>query len=278
MAEELEGEEMHIKDLTPDQLSHYDELLKAIALFEMIGGVFGVVSVGRTVARAWDYFLANPVFPIVCTFFLILYVLCFVAGLLLWRKHALGIVLSRIIQALQIPQFTIAGFLYLFVAGLDFTLTVGAARYNLGFSLGSRWYGALTPQSAPFSLGVNFVAAFIFAYLLKRRPKAPGIIYDSQTSLEWYVGPDKDTSWYEAKSWVENLTIGGGGWRMPTREELKGLHMNPAFKTTGWSVWSGEKKGSSAAWGFNFNNGNENWNTRSHSYYGGRGFAVRSRR
>lgn len=80
---------------------------------------------------------------------------------------------------------------------------------------------------------------------------ASGIIYDLQTGLEWYVGPDRDTTWDEARAWVKNLTVGDGGWRMPTRAELKTLYkkgvgirnMDPGFKTTGYWVWSGETKG-----------------------------------
>jgi hypothetical protein len=114
---------------------------------------------------------------------------------------------------------------------------------------------------------------------------ATGVVYDKNTSLEWFVGPDRDTTWDEAKSWVANLTVGGGGWRMPTRKELETLYqegagtrnMTPLLETTGWWVWSGETKGSSSAWYFYFYDGNEDWTYRSGSN-GSRGFAVRSRR
>jgi hypothetical protein len=114
---------------------------------------------------------------------------------------------------------------------------------------------------------------------------ATGVVYDKNTGLEWYVGPDVKTSWYKAKSWVENLTVGGGGWRMPTRKELKTLYKNgagkrnmtPLLKTDGWWVWSGETKGSSSSWNFNFGSGDEDWGARGYSD-DRRGFAVRSRR
>ncbi len=113
-----------------------------------------------------------------------------------------------------------------------------------------------------------------------------GVVKDTETGLEWYAGPDKDTSWNEAKRWIESLNVAGGGWRMPTRKELKALYklgagkrnMTPLLKTTGWVVWSGETKGSSSAWYFLFNGGYENWYVRDGSYDGLRGFAVRSRR
>jgi serine/threonine protein kinase len=111
----------------------------------------------------------------------------------------------------------------------------------------------------------------------------PGIIF--KNGLEWYVGPDRDTTWAEAKKWVENLSVGGGGWRMPTRSELEGLYekgrgtrnMDPAFKTTGWYVWSGETKRASSAWIFDFFFGPGYWIDRNFSS-SWRAFAVRSRR
>jgi len=86
------------------------------------------------------------------------------------------------------------------------------------------------------------------------------IYYDKNTDLEWLAGPDKPTNWYDAKKWVESLTaVAGGGWRMPTREELKTLYqkgekcnIKPFLKTTGCWIWSGETKDSSSAWGYDY--------------------------
>ena len=86
------------------------------------------------------------------------------------------------------------------------------------------------------------------------------IYYAENTGLEWLAGPDKATNWYDAKKWVDSLTAAaGGGWRMPTMEELKTIYqkrqkcnIKTFFKTTGCWVWSGEIKGSSAAWGYDY--------------------------
>lgn len=114
---------------------------------------------------------------------------------------------------------------------------------------------------------------------------ASGVVFDKNTGLEWYAGPDYDTTWDKAKRWVKSLSVSGGGWRMPTRKELETLfkegagtrNMTFLLKTTGWWVWSGEKKGSSSAWNFGFNYGIEGWVGRNNSR-NLRGFAVRSRR
>ena len=111
-----------------------------------------------------------------------------------------------------------------------------------------------------------------------------GIVKDTKTGLEWKVGPDKDTNWYEARSWVRNLNIEGGGWRLPTKNELEGLHnfgagrlnMTPLLKTTGRCVWSAveeETKWVSDAWKFCFDTGEGLMYWKSS---GERAFAVRS--
>ena len=112
-----------------------------------------------------------------------------------------------------------------------------------------------------------------------------GVVWDKKTGLEWIAGPDKDTNWDEANSWVASLTVDSGGWRMPTVKELKTLYqkgvgahnMTPLLKTTGGYVWSSEiKKGSLKAHGFLFDNVDEHWGFP--SVFDKRGFAVRSRK
>jgi len=114
---------------------------------------------------------------------------------------------------------------------------------------------------------------------------ACGVVWDTKAGLEWVAGPDKHTDWGEAKSWVDNLAVAGGGWRMPTVDELKTLYennkgsrnMTPLLKTTGRWVWSKETKDSSLAWRFFFTEAYRHYGSRDFSYLG-RAFAVRSRK
>lgn len=90
---------------------------------------------------------------------------------------------------------------------------------------------------------------------------------------------------------MENLAVSGGGWRMPTIEELKTLYepargsrnMTPLLKTTGWYVWSGETKenfdleGTLLARPLKFHYGGSSWSPCSH-FYPFRAFAVRNQR
>jgi len=112
-----------------------------------------------------------------------------------------------------------------------------------------------------------------------------GVVYDEKTNLEWVVGPDRNTNWNKAKRWIERLSIAGGGWRMPTKAELKSLYkkeagsrnMNPLLKTKGWCVWFEGIEGSSSAWFFNFYFGFSSKEYRETSHQS-RVFAVRFRK
>ena len=100
---------------------------------------------------------------------------------------------------------------------------------------------------------------------------------DAKPGFEWVAGPDRDTTWDEARSWVQSLTVDGGGWRMPTMEELKTLYQQGDItvlaNATGSWVWSGETKGSFARL-FSFSYGLEKWTNRGYAKRN-RGFAVR---
>ena len=114
-----------------------------------------------------------------------------------------------------------------------------------------------------------------------------GVISDKQTGLQWHVGHGRDTDWNEAKRWVENLTVDGGGWRMPGINELKGIYeegvgdfnLDPVFEVSKNWVWSGETDGSSSAWSFffPFGSGGERFSRSRIDSYSLRAFAVRSR-
>jgi hypothetical protein len=167
---------------------------------------------------------------------------------------------------------------------------------SFDFYSGQELWPSVTPPPGGREYVRNY-RAFAVRSLNRGRPPektrftkaANGVISDSATGLEWYAFPDRDTNWYQAKSWTENLTAAGGGWRMPTIAELKTLYqrgvgphnMDPIFQTTGTWVWSGELKDALSAWYFYFGDGPDYLHDRerwSHLGTAGRAFAVRSRR
>lgn len=125
-----------------------------------------------------------------------------------------------------------------------------------------------------------------------------GSIIDNTTSLEWFIGPDRDMTWDESRDWVGNLAACGGRWRLPQISELASLynraytagtgyftrgkyfpaHIHPTFDAIGggsW-VWSDESVGSSNTRSFNFNQGFTVEFSRNNTTYSIRAFAVRS--
>ena len=114
---------------------------------------------------------------------------------------------------------------------------------------------------------------------------ANGIVKDTNTGLEWVAGSDEQTTFEEAKSWVQSLNIDGGGWRMPTEVELDTLYktgagyrnMTPLLKTTAWVVWGVESEGSSIAGRFDFRFATASGTGIPLTSPSTRAFAVRSR-
>ncbi len=165
-----------------------------------------------------------------------------------------------------------------------------ASSYRRAFAVRSRKEVELTPdkfQEVEFRLenGKSPTASPVDSGQTQGHDISAGnnIVKDTKTGLEWIAGPDKDTTWKQAKSWVNKLrNTGGGGWRMPTLNELEDIHekgledqnMAPLLKTTGRYVWSSGTEDSSITRYLYFGYGG-GWGTRN-DVYNFRAFAVRS--
>ena len=112
-----------------------------------------------------------------------------------------------------------------------------------------------------------------------------GVIDDAELGLQWAPAPDQAMNHYQAEEYARNLTLAGGGWRLPTREEVKSLYDKsqsggayPMFNLSGMWVWTSALDGPSYAWAFFFTIGREFSFLRDYSYSSFRVLAVRSRR
>ena len=126
-----------------------------------------------------------------------------------------------------------------------------------------------------------------------------GVIDDSELGLQWAPAPDRAMNHYQAEEYARNLSLAGGGWRLPTRVELKSIYnkyqiygADPKFHLTNmfgcggdpklnlsymW-VWTSELDGPSYAWAFFFTIGREFSFLRNYTFSSFRVLAVRSRR
>jgi hypothetical protein len=130
-------------------------------------------------------------------------------------------------------------------------------------------------------------AAFSQLFHQKSKPNdrfiehVSGLVQDKNTGLEWIAGPDVDTTLEEAKSWANNLSIDGGGWRLPTISELKALnHLSSelcsitlSLKTFGWWVWTLDSHYNYKTWQYSFEFGFGHY--ADPQLPSARGFAVR---
>ena len=81
-----------------------------------------------------------------------------------------------------------------------------------------------------------------------------GVLYDTESGLEWFAGPDRGTSWEEANNWVVGLDEFEGGWRMPTQSELDSLYhvgdgvnnITYLLTNSGFWIWAGKTRNSSS--------------------------------
>jgi tetratricopeptide (TPR) repeat protein len=74
-----------------------------------------------------------------------------------------------------------------------------------------------------------------------------GVIYDSQLGLEWAPSDGQVLNHYQAEGYARGLSLAGGGWRLPTRDELKSLYdktkpgnVDPVFGVGDMWVWTSE--------------------------------------
>jgi protocatechuate 3,4-dioxygenase beta subunit len=97
-----------------------------------------------------------------------------------------------------------------------------------------------------------------------------GIITDNTTGLQWVIGATRGNGYDAAEEWVKSLELDGGGWRMPTVEELRDLYVkglgernrDAVFDAAASAVWAdsspevqakeGRWVGQSDAWSFRF--------------------------
>jgi hypothetical protein len=113
-----------------------------------------------------------------------------------------------------------------------------------------------------------------------------GVIYDSELGLQWAPCNGQSMSHLKAGKYARNLSLAGGGWRLPTREELKSLYdtdkpgnADPVFNINENWVWTSELNlWGMGAWFFHFNADYEDRGLRFPSDGVVRVLAVRSRR
>lgn len=116
--------------------------------------------------------------------------------------------------------------------------------------------------------------------------KELGVLEDSFAGLQWSQRDSLgDTNWEQARAFCANLKMDGGGWRLPTSQELSMLYgregptpcgcegelqckVSPKFYLTGVWFWTGDQgEDSSKAYGISFCNGRGHFSSVSNSTF-----------
>jgi len=136
-------------------------LTRIIAVFEVVGGVLGLVmSLVLTMSARLDSTSAAVFIAPNC--------LAVYGGILLWRGAGRGYVISSALQLAQLIRFSSSFLFYEFVLGFAFTVGAGVRSFFFYPKIGSTGLIALAHTGAPFRIGINVVAVAALIYLLRR--------------------------------------------------------------------------------------------------------------
>lgn len=136
---------------------------KIISIYQILGSIYGFYGV-LSLLYEIDY---NTINILIFSPFLILYLILFIAGILLYRNDKHGKKLSIIIQSLQIIQFSILGVAFKFGAGIGFIIgfknTVSKLYLNfIPLYAESSWY----INDKETVVLINFVPIFLIYKLV----------------------------------------------------------------------------------------------------------------
>ena len=121
------------------------------------------------------------------------------------------------------------------------------------------------------------LSAFLYGNFT--RDNATQVVTDSTTGLQWQDNVNITKTWTQAIDYCEALTLGGySDWRLPNFNELYFIadrsKRNPAIDSAFQNVVSDGYWSSStvvgdedSAWGVDFDNGDDDWDRKSNSYY-----------
>jgi hypothetical protein len=139
-----------------------NKILKIIvSLVQIGGGLFGLGLIGRC-------FLRDQLTQIAVTFhiiFILVFSFGIIAGLALIIKPRLGLVLSAIFQAVQIPVVTGPSVVYILFSGACFNLYKYASGWGFKFFFGSH-YSLYFNSGQQWLVGINIFALVLFILLI----------------------------------------------------------------------------------------------------------------
>jgi len=137
--------------------------LKIIVLIMQIGGgLLGLGLIGRSLLTIQLTHIA----VIIHIAFIFVFMFGIAAGVALVKRLKLGLWLSAIFQAMQIPILTGPAATYILVSGACLNLYRNATGYGFHFLFGSRYYFSIH-NSESWMVGINVIAVVLFILLVR---------------------------------------------------------------------------------------------------------------
>lgn len=137
--------------------------LKVILLVLQIGGgLLGIGLIGRSLLAGH----LTQITVLIHIAFICVFLFGIAAGAALVRKPKLGLWLSAVFQAMQIPIVIIPAAAYVLASGACFNLYRHATGFGFNFLFGSRYYFSIN-SSEPWMAGINVLALVLFILLVR---------------------------------------------------------------------------------------------------------------
>ena len=148
----------NVRDLKPK--------LKALSIYQVIGGVIGLGSIVYLVATT------NPLSILLIPIILVavgLFGYSIYCGILLSKKQLSGLKHSKINQLLQVVHFTLFGYAFQYVSGAHLSLGLDLTQvlnFKFNFSL-STWQININTGEPDMVVSLNLIALFLIVFIDK---------------------------------------------------------------------------------------------------------------
>lgn len=152
--------------------------VRAIAAAEIVGGVYTILALGNPMIelyRRGELASAKAKFFYVVGTLYGLSVVAIIAGILLWRSHPRGALLSTFVQYAQLVQVQLPHFTFIYVLGaalgIEFTSN-GGVEVFLNWSTHSRI--SVLPSTSVSTISVNLLAVAMLMVLVVFQDRLEG--------------------------------------------------------------------------------------------------------
>lgn len=158
--------------------------IRHVLIVLQVGGGFMGLSLMVTSLKSAQNMPSHAVIGF--SLFACIFLLGIVSGLALVDRLRIGIILSAVYQALQIPIVSSSSATYRLLSGLQIGIQWRESRVGITFDCGAGYFFGWM-QGAPFQIGINVLALGLLIYLLTVKPEGKPLGHNDNVLTK--VGP-----------------------------------------------------------------------------------------